>query len=166
MTEQLVGLAPWTVIAQICNLLIQLYIVKRFLFKPVLAIIEKRKALADAQIADATKAKEEAQEMKVNYEKSIANAKQEAHEILKSAQQNAAARSEAIISEAQAQAASIKSKAETDIVQERRKAVNEIKNEIGGIAMEIAGKVIEREVKEEDHKKLIDEFIQNVGEAS
>ncbi len=48
----------------------------------------------------------------------------------------------------------------------RRKAVNDIKNEIGGIAMDIAGKVIEREISEEDHKKLIDEFIENVGEAS
>ena len=45
-------------------------------------------------------------------------------------------------------------------------AVNDIKNEIGGIAMDIAGKVIEREISEEDHKKLIDEFIENVGEAS
>ena len=49
---------------------------------------------------------------------------------------------------------------------EKRKAVNEIKDEIGGMAMDIAGKVIEREISEEDHKKLIDEFIANVGEAS
>ena len=49
---------------------------------------------------------------------------------------------------------------------QKRKAVNEVKNEIGGMAMEIAGKVIEREIKEEDHAKLIDEFISNVGEAS
>ena len=52
------------------------------------------------------------------------------------------------------------------IAQEKRKAVNEIKGEIGGMAVEIAGKVIEREISEEDHAKLIDEFIENVGEAS
>ena len=44
--------------------------------------------------------------------------------------------------------------------------VNEIKDEIGGMAMEIAGKVIEREISEEDHAKLIDDFIANVGETS
>ena len=49
---------------------------------------------------------------------------------------------------------------------ELKKAVNEIKDEIGGIAMEIAGKVIEREISEEDHAKLIEEFIANVGEES
>ena len=60
----------------------------------------------------------------------------------------------------------MKEKAEKDIAQEKRKAVNEIKEEIGGMAVEIAGKVIEREINEEDHVKLIDEFIENVGEAS
>ena len=57
-------------------------------------------------------------------------------------------------------------KAEADIAQERKKAVNEAKDEIGGMAMEIASKVVEREIKEADHKDLIDEFIKNVGEAS
>ena len=52
------------------------------------------------------------------------------------------------------------------IAQERKKAVNEAKDEIGGMAMEIASKVVEREIKEADHKDLIDEFIKNVGEAS
>ena len=60
----------------------------------------------------------------------------------------------------------MKEKAEKDIAQEKRKAVNEIKDEIGGMAMEIAGKVIEREISEKDHAKLIDEFIANVGDAS
>ena len=49
---------------------------------------------------------------------------------------------------------------------EAKKAVNEVKDEIGGMAMEIASKVVEREIKEADHQDLIDEFIKNVGEAS
>ena len=60
----------------------------------------------------------------------------------------------------------IKAKAEADIAQDRKKALNEVKDEIGGLAMEIAGKVVSKEIREEDHKDLIDEFIQNVGEAS
>ncbi len=47
---------------------------------------------------------------------------------------------------------------------QRKKAVNEVKDEIGGMAMEIASKVVEREIKEADHQDLIDEFIKNVGE--
>ena len=111
--------------------------------------------------------------MKADYEAEMAKAKETANSILQNAQKDAAARSEAMIQEAQTQAAGIKAKAEADakakeadIAQEKKKAVNDIKNEIGGIAMDIAGKVIEREISEEDHKKLIDEFIENVGEAS
>ena len=82
------------------------------------------------------------------------------------AQRTASLQSEEILKSAAQEARAMKEKAESDIAQEKRKAVNEVKNEIGGMAMEIAGKVIEREIKEEDHAKLIDEFISNVGEAS
>lgn len=164
--QELVGIVPWTFIAQICNLFIQVYLIKRFLFKPVNEMLEKRRAMADAEIQNAIKAKDEAQAIKTEYEQNMLEAKNKASEILATAQKTAAYQSEEMIKEATAQAAAMKAKAETDIAQEKRKAVNEIKDEIGGMAMEIAGKVIEREIREEDHAKLIDEFIANVGEAS
>lgn len=164
--QELVSFAPWTFIAQICNLLIQMYLIKRFLFKPVNAMLEKRQAMADAEIQDAIKAKDEARAMKAEYEQNMKEARDKANEIMTTAQKTATAQSEEMIKEATQQAAAIKAKAESDIVQERRKAVNEIKDEIGGMAMEIAGKVIEREINEADHTKLIDDFIANVGEVS
>lgn len=164
--QDLVGIVPWTFIAQICNLFIQMYLIKRFLFKPINNILEKRKAMVDAEIQNAVQAKEEAHAMKAEYEQNMQDAKNKANEILVSAQKTAAIQSEEMLKEATAQAAALKAKAESDIAQEKRKAVNEIKGEIGGMAMEIAGKVIEREICEEDHEKLIDEFISNVGDAS
>lgn len=164
--QELVGIVPWTFIAQICNLFIQVYLIKRFLFKPVNEMLEKRRAMADAEIQDAVKAKDEANAIKAEYEQNMQEAKNKANEILVNAQKTAAIQSEVMLKEASAQANALKAKAESDIAQEKRKAVNEIKDEIGGMAMEIAGKVIEREICEEDHKKLIDEFISNVGEAS
>lgn len=118
------------------------------------------------EIQDATKAKEEAQAMKAEYEENMQNAKNKASEILTTAQKTAAIQSEEMLREASRQAAALKEKAEADIVQEKRKAVNELKDEIGGIAMEIAGKVIEREVNEKDHAKLIDDFISQVDETA
>ena len=164
--QDLVGIVPWTFIAQICNLFIQMYLIKRFLFKPINNILEKRKAMADAEIQNAVQAKEEAHAMKAEYEQNMQDAKNKANEILVSAQKTAAIQSEEMLKEATAQAAALKAKAESDIAQDKRKAVNESKGEIGGMAMEIAGKVIEREICEEDHEKLIDEFISNVGDAS
>ena len=146
--QALITLDGWTFLAQICNLMIQLVIFKKFLLKPIKQVIADRKAKADSEIADAQKLRTEA------------------NQIVATAQKTATARSEEIVGEARAQAAALKQKAEADIAQERKKAVNEVKDEIGGIAMEIASKVVEREISEKDHKDLIDEFIKNVGEAS
>ena len=164
--QALITLDGWTFLAQICNLMIQLVIFKKFLLKPIKQVIADRKAKADSEIADAQKLRTEAEAMKAEYEQNLQNARTEANQIVTAAQKTATARSEEIVGEARAQAAALKQKAEADIAQERKKAVNEVKDEIGGMAMEIASKVVEREIKEADHKDLIDEFIKNVGEAS
>ena len=164
--QALITLDGWTFLAQICNLMIQLVIFKKFLLKPIKQVIADRKAKADSEIADAQKLRTEAETMKAEYEQNLQNARTEANQIVAAAQKTATARSEEIVGEARAQAAALKQKAEADIAQERKKAVNEVKDEIGGMAMEIASKVVEREIKEADHQDLIDEFIKNVGEAS
>ena len=164
--QALITLDGWTFLAQICNLMIQLVIFKKFLLKPIKQVIADRKAKADSEIADAQKLRTEAEAMKAEYEQNLQNARTEANQIVAAAQKTATARSEEIVGEARAQAAALKQKAEADIAQDRKKAVNEVKDEIGGIAMEIASKVVEREISEKDHKDLIDEFIKNVGEAS
>ena len=164
--QALITLDGWTFVAQICNLMIQLVIFKKLLLNPVKKVIAERKAKADSQIADAQKLRTEDEAMKAEYEQNLQNARTEANQIVAAAQKTATARSEELLGEARAQAAALKQKAEADIAQERKKAVNEVKDEIGGMAMEIASKVVEREIREADHKDLIDELIKNVGEAS
>lgn len=165
-TQELVTIIPWTFLAQILNLFIQLFLMKKFLFQPVSEVLEKRKAAADAVIQDAQIAKRDADRLKAGYEARLILAETQASQILQNAQKDAAYQSDSIIKEAQKQAAGIKAKAEAEIRTERKRAVNQIKNEIGSIAMDIAGKVVEREINEDDHRKLIDEFIEHVGEAS
>ena len=166
MYNALITLDRWTFLAQICNLMIQLFIFKKLLLEPVRKVIAQRKAKADSQIEEARQLRAEAEAMKAEYEANMRSARAEANQIVAAAQKTAAARSEEMLNEARTQAAALKQKAEADIAQERRKAVNEVKDEIGGMAIEIASKVVEREIREADHKALIDEFIQNVGEAS
>ena len=166
MYNALITLDGWTFLAQICNLMIQLFIFKKLLLEPVRKVIAQRKAKADSQIEEARQLRAEAEAMKAEYEANMRSARAEANQIVAAAQKTAAARSEEMLNEARTQAAALKQKEEADIAQERRKAVNEVKDEIGGMAIEIASKVVEREIREADHKALIDEFIQNVGEAS
>ncbi|MEE0800809.1 MAG: F0F1 ATP synthase subunit B [Gemmiger sp.] len=164
--QSLVAVEPITLICTICNLFIQMFIIKKFFLNKIKAVLDERRKAADQEITAAQAAREEAQAMKAEYEKDMANAKAKANEIVVNAQKTAAARSEELVGEAQAQAAQIRRQAEADIEQEKKTAINSLKNEIGGIAMEIASKVVEREISEKDHQDLIDEFIRNVGEAS
>ena len=166
MFQQLVTIVHWNFVAAICNLLIQMWLIKKFLFKPVQKVLAQRQQLADAQIADAEAARTDAEAMRADYEQRLAAAKEEAATLVQNATRTAQLRSEEILRQAQADAVEIKNKADADIAQQRKKAINEVKDEIGGIAMDIASKVVEREIDQQAHQDLIDEFIRNVGDAS
>ena len=162
--QSLVTVNPVTLIAQICNLFIQLLIVKIFFLDKIKAVIDQRREAADKEITDAEAAKAEAMAIKETYEQNMKEAKAKADDILMSAQRSATSRSEEIISQAQAAAAQIKSKASIDIELEKKKAINDAKNEISGLAMAIAGKVVERELNTADQAGLIDRFINELGD--
>jgi len=162
--QSLVTVNPVTLIAQICNLFIQLFLVKKFFLDKIKAILDQRREAADKQITDAEAAKAEAMAIKETYEQNMREAKAKADDILMNAQRSANSRSEEIISQAQAAAAQIKSKASADIEMEKKKAINDAKNEISGLAMAIAGKVVERELNTADQTQLIDRFIEELGE--
>ena len=163
--QSLVTVNPVTLIAQICNLFIQLLIVKIFFLDKIKAILDQRREAADRQIVDAEAAKAEAMAIKETYEQNMKDAKAKAEDILTNAQRTANSRSEEIISQAHQTAAQIKSKASSDIEMEKKKAINDAKNEISGLAMAIAGKVVERELNTEDQSALIDRFINELGES-
>lgn len=164
--QQLVSIAPWTLIFQICNLLLLVFLFKKYLFKPVTEILEKRKAEIDGHYVEAEKAESDAKTLKADYEQKMADARAEADRVIKTTTESASAMSESIVSEARNEAAQLKRRAESEIELERRRAFDEVKGELGGIALDIASQVIDREVSEKDHQAFIDDFIRNVGEAS
>ena len=162
--QSLVTVNPVTLIAQICNLFIQLLIVKIFFLDKIKAVLDKRRETADKQIADAEAAKSEAAAIKQTYEENMRQAKTKADDMILSAQKTAAQRSEEIISQAQKQAAQIKTKAASDIEMEKKKAINDAKNEISGLAMAIAGKGVARELNDAEQDGMIDRFIEELGD--
>ena len=162
--QSLVTVNPVTLIAQICNLFIQLLIVKIFFLDKIKAILDQRREAADKQITEAENAKSEALAIKQTYEQNMLEAKAKADDLLLTAQRTANSRSEEIIAQAQQQAAQIKSKAAADIELEKKKALNEAKNEISDLAMAIAGKVVARELNTGDQADMIDRFIDELGD--
>ena len=161
--QSLVTVNPVTLIAQICNLLLQMFLVKVFFLDKIKAILDARREAADKEITDAKTAKEEAMVIKATYEQNMLESKAKAEMILQSAQQTAAKRGEQIISDVQKTAVAMKQKAEAEIAQEKKRALNDAKNEISEIAMAIASKVVSREITEADHAKMVDSFIDELG---
>ena len=163
--QSLVTVNPVTLVAMICNLFIQLFFVKKFFLDKIKAILDQRREMADREISDAQAAKAAAHEIKQTYEQNMKDARLEAEKLLANATRNATARSEEIIQQAQTQASQIREKATADIALEKKKAINEAKDEISGISMAIAEKVVERQLNEEDQTGLINEFINNLENA-
>ena len=162
--QSLVTVNPVTLIAQICNLFLTLAVVKIFFLDKIKAILDQRREAADKEITDAQAAKAEAMVIKETYEKNMLEAKQQASTILERAQKTAVTRGEEIIRQANEEAVAIRSKASADIAQETKKAINDAKDEIAGISLAIAGKVVGRELTADDQKGLIDSFIDGLGD--
>lgn len=165
-TQALVTIVPSTFVLTILNLFIQIFLMKKFLFQPVKRILEERQKRADQNIRAAEQEKAEAEAVKAEYTENMARAREEAASILERAKQDASQQADELLANARTEAQSLKVKAENDIRQERKRALNEAKDEIGGLAMDIAGRVVEREIHEADHRALIDDFLQKVEDAS
>ena len=163
--QSLVAVEPSTLVVTICNLFLQMFIVKKFLLDKVMAVLDKRRETADQQIMQAKAAREEALAIKGRYEENMKQAKVQANEILNHAQKMAADRSAEIIGQAKAQAAQIKEKASADIAAEKKNALNEAKDEISDIAIAIAEKMVGRQLNEADQEKLVHQFIDELGGA-
>ena len=164
--QDFISITPWTLIFQICNLLILTALIKKFLFKPVMAVLDKRQAEIDGMYSEADKAEARAKALKSEYEQRLATAREEADGLVQNAMRTAQVRSDEIVGEARERAVMLKNKADQEIEQERKKALMDVKNELSGSAVDIASKVVEREVDAKDHEAFIEDFIRNVGEAS
>ena len=127
-------------------------------------MIDSRQKEIDDMYDDANKSKSEAEQMRIDYEEKLENAKAESEEIVKGAVRKAKLKEEAIINEAQDKAAMVLKRADEQIEQDKKKALNDIKNEVSDLAVGIAGAVLERDINASEHSDLIDKFIEQIGE--
>jgi F-type H+-transporting ATPase subunit b len=162
--ESFIGINPWTALFVLLNTLTIFFVGKKFLFGPVMKMITDRQKEIDDMYANADSAKADAEAMRDEYQRKLSDAQATSDRIVKEAMARGQAREEEILRKANADAAAIMDKASADIAQEKKKAINDAKNEISGLAMAIAGKVVERELNEADQAKLIDSFIDGLGD--
>ncbi len=163
--QAFISIGAFEIIATFANTIITFLIVRNLLYQPVKNIIAQREKEIDAIYTEAERSKKDAENMKLDYTKRMALAKEEAAELVKKSTKTATQKAEEILADANKQAGHMLKKAEVSIEQEKKRTIKEIQSEISEMAVMIASKVIEKDINEKDHKSLIDEFISNVGEA-
>lgn len=164
--EAFIGVNFWTALFTLLNFLLVFFAGKKFLYGPVMKIIHDRQKEIDDMYSDAGNAKAEARQLRDQYQQKLSQAKEDSDRLVKEAVDRAHSREEEIIRRANDDAAAILDKANADIAREKKKAVNDAKDEISDLAMAIAGKVVERELKNSDQSEIIDRFIEELGEQS
>ena len=162
--QEFFSIVPWTIIFQYCNLLILCLLIKKFLFKPVMAVLKARQDEIDGIYDAANQDRARAAALKQDYDRHMSGAREEADQLMKNALESANRRGDAIIGDAQAQAAGMIRRAESEIEQERVKAFSEVKKQLSGMAVDIAEQMVSRQINAEDQDKLVDEFIRNAGD--
>ena len=162
--EELLGVNPWTALFTLANTVALFLVMKKFLFKPVMKIIEERQQEIDGMYKDAGEAKEQAQALQAEYQEKLSAAQETSERLVKEAVARGQHREEEIIRQANQEASAILEKASADIALEKKKAINDAKDEISDIALAIAGKVVGRELNNNDQSELIDHFINELGE--
>ena len=161
--EDFVGVNLWTMLFAWLNLLILYIILKKIAFVPLKNMIDSRQKEVDDMYSDAENSRAEAEALRADYEDKLANAKEESEEIVKSAIRRAQLREEEILRDADKKAERVIERAEEEIELEKKRMVNEVKDEVSKMAIDIAAAVIERDVSADEHKELIDSFIDKMG---
>mgnify|MGYP002537493018 CR=1 FL=1 len=161
---EVISVNLWQILISLCNLLLLFLIIKRFLYKPVKKVLAQRQAALQEQYDAAASAQTDAEENRSKWEQKLHGAQEEADNLLKKATAAADRRGEQIVSEAKEKAEGIIRQAEDQAVLERKKAAAGIKKEIADVSTALTEKMIGRELREEDHRAMIDSFIREIGE--
>ena len=147
----------------IANFLILVLILGKFLYKPFLGILEKRKQTIEDAFTNADATNRKADEKYEAYTKKLARAEAESREIIKNARLKADDHANMIVEEAKAEAARIKLQAEKEAVREKEKALREVREQIGQLAILAAEQILEKEVAAEGQEDIIDRVLERAG---
>lgn len=147
----------------VANFLILVLLLGKFLYKPFLGILEKRKQTIEDAFTNAEATNRKADEKYEAYTKKLARAEAESREIIKNARLKADDHANMIVEEAKAEAARIRLQAEKEAVREKEKALREVREQIGQLAILAAEQILEKEVAAEGQEEIIDRVLEKAG---
>ena len=153
----------WDILWTVINLLIFYFLLRKFLFKPVLGMMERREQMIKDDLDNAKKASEEAEQIKAEYEAKLSEAQAEAVKITTTAKQRADKESAEIVEDAKAEAAHLIADAQKTIERDRDAALSAAKEQIAGLAVMAASRVLEKNIDEESNREFAEQLLAEVG---
>ena len=153
------GLQIWVLV----TFVILLVLLKKFAFKPIAQALDSRGQKIKQSIDDAEKSRAEAKKLMEDYQKQIAEARNEAGKVIEEARQLGERVRKEVVEKANAEASAVAQRAQEEIVRQKEKGVQELKDTVAALSVQIASKVLEKEVNEATHRQLIDNLIKDLG---
>ena len=148
----------------IINLLVLYLLMKKFLFGPIIKVMDVRKAMIDQQFAGAKEQEDQAKALKEQYEGALKSAREESFQIMEQARKEAKAQADNTVEDTQAKVSAMLAKAQKDINTERENAMRQMKDDVASLAMEAAGKIIGKNSGADQDLSLYDQFIEKAGD--
>ena len=143
--------------------IIMLLIVKHFAWGPVTKMMDKRATKISNDIDSAEKARKEAEDLAAKRQTALENSRTEAAGIIDRAKQNGEQQKASIVNAASEEVKTMKANAKKDIQQEKQDALSNVKNDVAELSIEIASKIIQKELTPESQKELVDSYIEGLG---
>ena len=165
-TLDVISVNLWQILISLLNLYLLFLIVKRFLFKPVKSVLASRQKELDDRYASAEAAEQQAFSNRRDWEAKMEQADAQVNTMLQNAADQAKYRGETLLAEAQSRADSIIRLARNEAELERKKAADDIKREIVEVSGALTEKMLEREINTDDHRNLIESFIDKIGDGN
>lgn len=152
----------WKLAFQVINFLILLYLLNRFLFKPVLARLDERSATISKGLEDAETAARDRELARAEREAAVAEARKEANEMIARANKIAEDTRNQILTDARAEAEKVSTRAREEIVAEKDRAMAEIRGQVAELALAAAGKLVRSQMDDPTQRRLVEEFLVEV----
>ncbi|HET8776979.1 MAG TPA: F0F1 ATP synthase subunit B [Candidatus Limnocylindria bacterium] len=149
----------WKLAFQIVNFLILLYLLNRFLFKPVLARLDERSSKISKGLEDAETAARDRELARAEREAAVSEARKEASNLIANANKIATDTRNEILAQAKADAEKVTARAREEITAEKDRAMSQLRAQVADLALDAAAKLVQTEMNTATHRRLVEEFL-------
>ncbi len=158
------GVNTGDILFQLLAFIVLLFLLRKYAWGPLMGIMKKREEHISNEINEAEKSRKEAQSYLDEQTAALKEARKEAQALIEAAKKQGEQQGEDILRAAREEANRMKESALSEIDREKEQAVQTLRNEVATLSVQIASKVITKELDEQAQQKLVNDYLKEVGE--